>query len=276
MCGRHQVAAESKGLRFALNLAADLPAQFSTDPTRPAPDTEQPAEQCRQIHRAGEISLAVSLNDGDVVFTVRDTGVSASHWPAVTRSFEKFKQLEKLPDPRTWRHRAWACTGQEQPERSYGGRITPDRKRRRLDLSPFSRLPERQMPTTPRLAWSSTTSPPPPAGRHLAQGRWGWTVPKPKAAKRRYYSPANTPSGFVLLDISMPGLSGEGKPAPACALRPPGKRPPSLPTAHAFPEDRARLLGGGFDEVLVKPINRQQLETMVAELWTAPPGLHVF
>ena len=34
-------------------------------------------------------------------------------------------------------------------------------------------------------------------------------------------------------------------------------------TAHAYPEDRERLLAAGFDEILVKPINRQRLEEIV-------------
>jgi CheY-like chemotaxis protein len=37
-------------------------------------------------------------------------------------------------------------------------------------------------------------------------------------------------------------------------------------TAHAFPEDRQRLLAEGFDDVLVKPISRQRLEELTANL----------
>ncbi|MBV2193357.1 MAG: response regulator, partial [Azonexus sp.] len=71
---------------------------------------------------------------------------------------------------------------------------------------------------------------------------------------------------LVLLDISMPGLSGEETCTRLRATATGQAATIIAYTAHAFPEDRARLLGGGFDEVLVKPINRQQLETMVAEL----------
>ena len=64
----------------------------------------------------------------------------------------------------------------------------------------------------------------------------------------------------------MPGLSGEE----TCAgLRSIAASPPLhiiAYTAHAFPEDLERLLGAGFDEVLVKPINRQRLEEMVSKL----------
>jgi len=70
----------------------------------------------------------------------------------------------------------------------------------------------------------------------------------------------------ILLDISMPGLSGEE----TCAglrkiLLTPAPRIIAY-TAHAFPEDRKRLLSGGFDDILVKPINRQAFDALIAGL----------
>ncbi|WP_371324622.1 response regulator [Dechloromonas sp. ZY10] len=69
---------------------------------------------------------------------------------------------------------------------------------------------------------------------------------------------------LVLLDISMPGLSGEE----TC------RRLRALPlgaslyiiayTAHAFPEERLRFLGCGFDEILVKPVERETLTSLLA------------
>ncbi|MDP3638340.1 MAG: response regulator [Azonexus sp.] len=37
-------------------------------------------------------------------------------------------------------------------------------------------------------------------------------------------------------------------------------------TAHAYPEDRERFLAAGFDDILVKPINRQRLEELIGHL----------
>lgn len=122
------------------------------------------------------------------------------------------------------------------------------------------------MPTTPRLALVVDDQ---PTNRLLASTllkRWGWTVLEAESGEVGLALSGEHAFRLVLLDISMPGLSGEetctrlrasanGQSATIIAY-----------TAHAFPEDRARLLGGGFDDVLVKPINRQQLETMVAEL----------
>lgn len=63
----------------------------------------------------------------------------------------------------------------------------------------------------------------------------------------------------ILLDISMPGISGtevcqclRGDPALAGLFI-------VAYTAHALPEQRVEMLAAGFDEVLIKPINRQRL-----------------
>ena len=60
----------------------------------------------------------------------------------------------------------------------------------------------------------------------------------------------------------MPGLSGEETCSRLKAMTPPPSRIIAY-TAHAYPEDRERLLAAGFDEILVKPINRQRLEEIV-------------
>lgn len=71
---------------------------------------------------------------------------------------------------------------------------------------------------------------------------------------------------LILLDISMPGLSGEE----TCTLL---RARPLVPmphivayTAHAFKEDIDKLLAAGFDDVLIKPISRQRLEELLAAL----------
>ena len=63
----------------------------------------------------------------------------------------------------------------------------------------------------------------------------------------------------ILLDIGMPGISGTEvcrrlRSDPACA----GLFIVAY-TAHALPEQRVEILAAGFDDVLIKPINRQRL-----------------
>ena len=122
------------------------------------------------------------------------------------------------------------------------------------------------MPPTPRLALVVDDQ---PTNRLLAATllkRWGWTVLEAESGEAALLLSGEHPFRLVLLDISMPGLSGEETCTRLRATATGQAATIIAYTAHAFPEDRARLLGGGFDEVLVKPINRQQLETMVAEL----------
>ena len=122
------------------------------------------------------------------------------------------------------------------------------------------------MPLTPRLALVVDDQ---PTNRLLAATllkRWGWTVLEAESGEAALLLSGEHAFRLVLLDISMPGLSGEETCTRLRATATGQTATTIAYTAHAFPEDRARLLGGGFDEVLVKPINRQQLETMVAEL----------
>lgn len=65
---------------------------------------------------------------------------------------------------------------------------------------------------------------------------------------------------ILLLDISMPGMSGDELLAAYLATSP-NPRPRILAyTAHAFPGERARLLEAGFDDLLVKPVSVSTFE----------------
>ena len=68
----------------------------------------------------------------------------------------------------------------------------------------------------------------------------------------------------VLLDISMPGMSGEE----VLAVLRADPRLSGLPviayTAHALPDEKQRLLDAGFDELLIKPITFKAVEDALA------------
>lgn len=96
--------------------------------------------------------------------------------------------------------------------------------------------------------------------------RLGWTVLEADNGQTALTLSTQNAFRLILLDISMPGLSGEETCTQLRASTAGQSAKIIAYTAHAFPEDRARLLAEGFDEVLVKPINRQQLEAMVANL----------
>lgn len=69
---------------------------------------------------------------------------------------------------------------------------------------------------------------------------------------------------IVLLDISMPGMSGEE----VLAVLRADPRFSGLPviayTAHALPDEKQRLLDAGFDELLIKPITFKAVEDALA------------
>jgi len=71
---------------------------------------------------------------------------------------------------------------------------------------------------------------------------------------------------LVLLDISMPGISGEETCTSLRQMQGEQALHIIAYTAHAFPEERDRFLTFGFDDILVKPISRQRLEALIAKL----------
>ena len=68
--------------------------------------------------------------------------------------------------------------------------------------------------------------------------------------------------GYVLLDVSMPGMSGievckllrarEGQAMRIIAY-----------TAHAFADEKAEIMSAGFDDLLIKPITRESLNKVM-------------
>lgn len=69
---------------------------------------------------------------------------------------------------------------------------------------------------------------------------------------------------LVLLDISMPGMSG----MEVCQKIRENSALVDLPviayTAHAQPEDRRSFIASGFNDVLIKPVSRDTLANAVA------------
>jgi CheY-like chemotaxis protein len=71
---------------------------------------------------------------------------------------------------------------------------------------------------------------------------------------------------LVLLDISMPGMSGIEVCQSIRSSAAFAELPVIAYTAHAQPEDRRNFIACGFDEVLVKPIDRAMLTGALASV----------
>lgn len=68
-----------------------------------------------------------------------------------------------------------------------------------------------------------------------------------------------SPVDALLLDISMPGVSGMEVCAKLRSEQAWARLLIVAYTAHALPGERNEILAAGFDELLIKPINRQSL-----------------
>lgn len=72
---------------------------------------------------------------------------------------------------------------------------------------------------------------------------------------------------LLLLDISMPGMSGlETCRALRAHPRGAGLRIIAY-TAHAFPEERDEILAAGFDDIMVKPVTSQAMATTIRKFF---------
>ena len=108
-----------------------------------------------------------------------------------------------------------------------------------------------------------------PTNRLLASTllrKQGWTVHEASSGEEALASAATQRFRLILLDISMPGMSGEETCTRLRALDGGAEAHIIAYTAHAFPDELSRLNAAGFDDVLVKPISRQRLEESTAGL----------
>lgn len=103
------------------------------------------------------------------------------------------------------------------------------------------------------------------AARLLSKG--GWSVVEAESGEAALDYLAGNAVSLILLDVSMPGMSGQE----VCArirtenLGGEGVKVAAY-TAHAMPEEVKEFLEGGFDSVLLKPMSRDRLNAALAEL----------
>jgi CheY-like chemotaxis protein len=75
---------------------------------------------------------------------------------------------------------------------------------------------------------------------------------------------------MVLLDLRMPGMSGER----VCRCIRDDMGLDQLPvvafTAHSMPEEKARIIAAGFDDVLIKPISFDDVRRLCESVADAP------
>lgn len=95
----------------------------------------------------------------------------------------------------------------------------------------------------------------------------GWAVDEAECGEDALRYLAETPVALVLLDISMPKISG---PEICRRIRDQGLGGTGVKvvayTAHAMPDEILGFLEGGFDSVLLKPLSRGSIMATLTEL----------
>ncbi len=106
-----------------------------------------------------------------------------------------------------------------------------------------------------------------PSNRLIAEAmikQLGWSVLLAADGREALRVLESNVLDLVLLDISMPGMSG----MEVCQKIRENRALVDLPviayTAHAQPEDRRSFIASGFNDVLIKPVSRDTLANAVA------------
>jgi signal transduction histidine kinase/CheY-like chemotaxis protein len=81
------------------------------------------------------------------------------------------------------------------------------------------------------------------------------------------------PYDLILMDLHMPGLDGLAAARRIRALEGGARTPIVALTANAFAEDREAALAAGMDDFLVKPLDRERLRRLLAEIGYASAPL---
>jgi CheY-like chemotaxis protein len=105
-----------------------------------------------------------------------------------------------------------------------------------------------------------------PSNRRIAEAmlrQLGWSVLLAVDGREALRVLESATVDLVLLDISMPGISGMEVCQNIRASATLSHLPVIAYTAHAQPEDRRNFIASGFNEVLIKPVNRETMASAV-------------
>lgn len=102
--------------------------------------------------------------------------------------------------------------------------------------------------------------------------KMGWQVANAEDGDQALAWMADNAAELILLDISMPTISGDEVCRKARAEGWDKGAKLVAYTAHAMPEEREQFLACGFDAILVKPVSRQAVAELLADLGLGQQG----
>jgi len=273
-----QGLAHAKGIRFALDLADDLPGQVVGDAVRIKQILLNLANNALKFTEHGSVTLRVQRAPDGLLFSVSDTGPGIPE-ASQARLFQRFEQ-EEGPQRRAGSGLGLAIC--RELVDMMGGSI--ELESQLTQGSTFRvRLPLREPPQTPSPSATETAE-----GRiyrlllveddmivaAVIRGlleRQGHAVCHVANGLAALAELAHASFDAALLDLDLPGVDGfqvarmirqrehVGQPMPIVAV-----------TARSGIEDEARARAAGMDGFLRKPLSGEQLASALASIMAAP------
>jgi PAS domain S-box-containing protein len=282
------VRASEKGLSFSCRIPHETPVAVVGDRMRLQQILLNLAGNAIKFTERGkvEIQLRSLLQDGEACleFAVRDTGIGVPP-SGVERLFQPFGQADASMSRRFGGTGLGLAISKNLVE-MMGGTIRVDSEVGKGSTFSFSvRLPlAKELPVEIEgpLALPTTASGPlrillvedNPANQKLAtyilQDR-GHRVEIAGDGEEAVWLTEQNQYDLVLMDVQMPGMNGLEAAAAIRQREHNGGRVPIIAmTAHALKGDRERCLAAGMDGYLSKPVNAQELISLVENLASGP------
>lgn len=280
-----EVGARGKGLRLHAAIADDVPPYILADAGRLRQVLLNLVGNAIKFTERGSVSLSVehSASDGTLAFAVRDTGIGIAPEDH-ERLFRTFEQVDSSSARRQTgtglglaisQHIATMMSGRIGVTSAIGDGSTftlfvPCTVAEALPLSALPLRPSRRFRGARVLLVDDN-----PVNQlvgKLMLEREGCEVELASDGYDCLRRVAEAQWDIVLMDGSMPGLDGYEATRRLRADAPPGPRVTVIAcSASAFPEDRARALDSGMDDVLPKPISPESLAEMLTR-WLPDRG----
>ncbi|MBI5440925.1 MAG: PocR ligand-binding domain-containing protein [Deltaproteobacteria bacterium] len=292
--GTLSVLAREKGLRFAAEVAPELPERVRGDRGRLGQVLVNVVGNAIKFTEEGAVSIEVRRSETTrrgkvgVLFEVRDTGIGIDA-PHLSKIFESFEQAGAAVHPR------YGGTGLGLTIAKYlvelmGGRIWAESRpgagstfRFILQLEPEDgvqsgeELEEPEEIRAPRRALRVLLAEDNAVNQILGKAlleRDGHTVVVAEDGRRAADALGREAFDLVLMDIRMPEIDGDELTRLVRAGHVPGC-PRDIPivalTAHALEGDRERFLAAGMDAYLPKPIDVDAFRRVLVEVTELRP-----